>query len=283
MGLPFVEMEVKLAKTYGFCFGVKRALELTERALKERPCLHMLGALIHNKAVVEQLAHSGLDTVSSLDEVKSGAVVIRAHGVTRDVYEEATRREIDLVDATCPFVKKAQESASLLVKEGYEVLLVGDKDHAEVKGIVSAAGGAVHVVADGNEIPELTRATRVGLLFQTTKRIDLAKSFFNALFEKVQEIRVVNTICRATTDRQLAVSKLAPEVDAMVIVGDPESANTARLTAIAAEANDHTIQVENVGQLQSDFFAGCKIVGLSAGASTPHWLVDEVKSFLEAL
>ena len=276
-------MEVKLAKTLGFCFGVKRALELTEKALQERPCLHMLGALIHNKAVVERLAQSGLDTIKSLDEVQSGTVVIRAHGVTRDVYDEAEKREIELIDATCPFVKKAQDAASLLVKEGYEVLLVGDKNHAEVRGIVSAAGGPVHVVAKVDEIPKLTRATRVGLLFQTTKRPELARQFFDKLLERVQEIRVINTICRATIDRQLAVSELAPQVSAMVIVGDPESANTARLTAIAKETNERTIQVENASQLEETFFSGCKTVGLSAGASTPHWLIDEVKSFLEAL
>ena len=283
MGLPFFEMEVKLAKTLGFCFGVKRALELTEKALQERPCLHMLGALIHNKAVVERLAQSGLDTVKTLDEVKSGTVVIRAHGVTRDVYEEAAKREIELIDATCPFVKKAQDAASLLVKEGYAVLLVGDKNHAEVRGIVSAAGGPVHVVANIDEIPKLTRATKVGLLFQTTKRPELARLFFDTLLERVQEIRVINTICRATIDRQLAVSELAPQVSAMVIVGDPESANTARLTAIAKETNERTIQVENASQLETSFFAGCTSVGLCAGASTPHWLIDEVKSFLEAL
>ncbi len=276
-------MEVKLAKTLGFCFGVKRALDITEKALAERPCLHMLGALIHNKAVVEKLAQAGLDTVTSLDEVKSGSVVIRAHGVTKDVYERAQTRAIELIDATCPFVKKAQESAALLVKEGYEVILVGDRDHAEVRGIVSAAGGNVHVVAKVDELPKITRASRVGLLFQTTKRPMLAHKFFQALFDRVQELRVINTICRATSDRQLAVSELAPRVDAMVIVGDPESANTARLTSIAAETNEKTVQVENASQLEPSFFSGCKVVGLSAGASTPHWLIDEVKKFLESL
>lgn len=276
-------MEVRVASPCGFCFGVRRALELTEGALSERSDLHMLGNLIHNRSVVEDLAARGLTTVASLDEVEGGAVVIRAHGVPRLVYDEAAARGLDLVDATCPFVTRAQEAAALLAREGYTVVLVGDPDHAEVRGIVSAAGGQALVVDSPDELPPLPPGARVGVLFQTTQQPEQAPLFAAALAPRVRELRQFNTVCRATADRQRAVRALAPEVDVMVVVGDPGSANTGRLTAIARDLNPRTVQVEGADDLDPAFFDGARVVGLTAGASTPDAILEAVRRRIEAL
>jgi len=274
-------VQVVVADSLGFCFGVERALEMIHKALNTGQGLSMLGPLIHNRLVLERLEAQGLETVDEVHQVREGALVIRAHGVQQAVYERAKQQGTDLIDATCPFVKRAQRAAQELFDGGYDVILVGDTDHAEVRGIVSAAGGPVNVVTTVKDIDSLELKPRVGLLFQTTQAPELVDTFCRTLVGRCLELRVFNTVCRATADRQDAVRKLAPTVDAMVIVGDPNSANTGRLTAIALTLNVRTTQVETADQLNETFFSNVKNVGLSAGASTPGWLIDEVKTWLE--
>jgi 4-hydroxy-3-methylbut-2-enyl diphosphate reductase len=280
-------MKVILANKLGFCFGVKRALDITEAAIEKSVESHeeisMLGALIHNKAVVANLQERGIRTVDTIEETTCGKLVIRAHGATKEVLSNAREKNLDVIDATCPLVERAHKAAAQLVKEGYTVYLAGDKGHAEVAGIVSAAGGKVIVVATPEDIKQTEHRGKVGLLFQTTKDPRTAPGFYEALFKNSNEIRTINTICNATTERQIAIRELAPKVDCVIVVGDMNSANTARLTLIARELNPRTIQVENASELSKKFFQGCQTAGVSAGASTPDWLIEEVTKFITSL
>jgi len=280
-------MKVILADKLGFCFGVKRALDMTEAAIDKAIAsgeeISMLGALIHNNAVVSRLQEKGIKIIDSVDEVSDGSLVIRAHGVTQDVLKKAGETGIDVIDATCPLVERVQKAAAQLIKDGYTVYLAGDKGHAEIKSIVSAANGNVIVVATAEDIRATDPSGKVGLLFQTTKDVETASDFFNVLFEDCTEIKTIKTICSATTDRQKAIRQLAPNVDCVIVVGDRNSANTARLTSIAKKVNPKTYQVENASQLELTFFDNCNTAGVSAGASTPSWLIDEVTKYIEAL
>jgi 4-hydroxy-3-methylbut-2-enyl diphosphate reductase len=275
-------MKVILAKKLGFCFGVKRALEMTEKALAEGGKIAILGHLIHNQAVTHRLESRGLKRVSSLDEVETGSfLILGAHGITRELYQDIERRGIHAIDTTCMFVKKAQDAAALLGREGYSVFLVGDRNHTEVKGIVSAAGVPVTILLNDEDIREVGRGRKAGILFQTTQSAERCRFFWNAVIERFDEIRVFNTICMATSERQEAVRELAASVDAMIIVGDPKSANTKRLAAISREINPRSFMVENADQLDVADFQGLETVGMTAGASTPDWLISEVRQRLE--
>ncbi len=277
-------MKVVLAKTMGFCFGVKRALEMTEKALASGEKIHILGDLIHNRAVIEKLAAKGLRRVKAVSEVTSGGtLIISAHGVSRDVYQAMEQSGISCIDTTCIFVKKAQDAAAFLCREGYEVFLVGDPDHTEVKGIVSAAGGPVRILQREEDLVTVTRGKRAGLLFQTTQTAEMLRLFTSGLAEKFDEVRVFNTICRATTERQEAVRELARDVDAVVIVGDRKSANSKRLLAIASEINPKSFMVETADQINVSDFSGLDTVGLTASASAPDWVIAEVQSRLSRL
>ena len=181
------------------------------------------------------------------------------------------------------FVKKAQDAAALLGKEGYTVFLVGDRNHTEVKGIVSAAGVPVTILLGDEDIREVKGGRKAGLLFQTTQSVERCRFFWNEIIERFDEIRVFNTICMATSERQEAVRELAATVSAMVIVGDPKSANTKRLAAISAEINPKSFMVENADQINPQDFRGLEVVGLTAGASTPDWLILEVRNRLEMI
>jgi len=280
-------MKVILANKLGFCFGVKRALDMTEAAISKASesaeDISMLGALIHNKAVVSDLQKQGIKTVKSLDETTCGTLVIRAHGATREVIADAREKNLNVVDATCPLVERAHKAAAQLVDEGYTVYLAGDRGHAEVAGIVSAAKGKIIVVATPEDIQLTGNIGKVGLLFQTTKDLRTASGFYEVLFSHCSEIRTINTICNATTERQRAIRELALKVDCVVVVGDVNSANTARLTLIASELNAKTVQVEKAADLDKEFFQGCQVAGVSAGASTPDWLIEEVTRFIQSL
>lgn len=277
-------MNVVLAKTMGFCFGVKRALEMTEKALASGEKIHILGDLIHNRAVIEKLAAKGLKRVTSVREVAaSGTLIISAHGVSRDVYQSMEQTGISCIDTTCIFVKKAQDAAAFLCREGYEVFLVGDPDHTEVKSIVSAAGGSVRILQREEDLTQVLRGKRAGLLFQTTQSAEMLRVFSSGLAKRFDEVRIFNTICRATTERQEAVRELARNVEAVVIVGDRKSANSKRLLAIASEINPRSYMVETADQINPDDFNGLDTIGLTASASAPDWVITEVRTRLEKL
>jgi 4-hydroxy-3-methylbut-2-enyl diphosphate reductase len=215
--------------------------------------------------------------------VSEGTVIIRSHGVTAAELEEAVRRELAVVDATCPFVKKAQEHVRILSETGYDVVVVGDAHHPEVQGIVSYGKGRVFVVASGAEAAALPAMARIGVVAQTTQSFDNLQQVVAACLRKGGEIRVFNTICDATSVRQNEARELASRVDSMVVIGGFNSANTCRLAELCQEIQPRTHHIETDEELDPAWFQGCRTVGVTAGASTPKWLIDRVVARLQEM
>ena len=272
-------MEIILAKSAGFCFGVKRATQMAFEASAEHAHICSLGPIIHSPQVVQKLAEKGVEVVGQIEEIPDGAVIIRSHGVTADEMRAILDRDLTVVDATCPFVKKAQEYAARLTAEGYTVIIVGEAEHPEVQGIVSYADGSkVQVVANAAEAGALPRMGRVGIVAQTTQSFDNLRQVVDICLEKCQELHVFNTICDATTVRQSEARAIAQQVDVMLVIGGFNSANTSRLAQICREILPATHHLETAEDVQPAWFVSASRVGITAGASTPRWLIDEVVS-----
>ncbi len=275
-------MRVVLADVYGFCVGVRRAVRKAEAAAAGGRAAS-LGQLIHNPQEVERLAERGVRTVASLEEVAGGQVVIRAHGAPPAVYEEASRRGLHVVDATCPFVLSLQRKARALADEGYHVVVVGDPSHPEVVGVVGWIGERGLVVSSPEEVDRLPPLERVGVVAQTTQRQEKVDAVVARLREKAREVRVENTICHATWERQEAARRLAGQVDVMVVVGGRGSSNAQKLVAVCRDAGARTYHIETAGELRPEWLRGAGAVGVTAGASTPEWIVKEVVARMEEL
>jgi 4-hydroxy-3-methylbut-2-en-1-yl diphosphate reductase len=270
-------MEVILAKQAGFCFGVKRATHLAfEAADKEGVETYTLGPIIHSPQVVQRLEEMGVKPLKDVNDVEHGTIIIRSHGVAAEELEAAISRNLEIVDATCPFVKKAQEHVASLSKAGYDVVVVGDADHPEVQGIVSYATGKVYVVGSGEEADRLPKMSKIGVVAQTTQSFENLKSVVTACLNKGGELRVYHTICDATAVRQEEAKALAGKVDCMIVIGGYNSANTKRLAEVCSELLPRTHHIETACQLVPAWFDGVDKVGVTAGASTPKWLIDEV-------
>lgn len=272
-------MDILLAKSAGFCFGVKRATQMAFEASAEFPHICSLGPIIHSPQVVQKLAEKGVAVVDSVAAIPQGAVVIRSHGVTAGEMQAILQRDLTVVDATCPFVKKAQEYAARLTAEGYTVVIVGEAEHPEVQGIVSYAdGGKVQVVANAPAAAALPRMGRVGIVAQTTQSFENLRQVADICLEKSQELRIFNTICDATTVRQNEAREIARQVEVMLVIGGFNSANTTRLAQICQEIQPRTHHLETADAVDPAWFVGVARVGITAGASTPRWLIDEVVS-----
>lgn len=275
-------MEILLAKSAGFCFGVKRATQMAFEASAEYERICSLGPIIHSPQVVQKLAEKGVAVVDQVEAIPAGAVIIRSHGVTATEMRALLARDLTVVDATCPFVKKAQEYAARLAAEGYMVVIVGEAEHPEVQGIVSYAdGGKVQIVANADNAEALPRMRRVGIVAQTTQSFENLRQVVDICLEKSQELHVFNTICDATTVRQNEAREIAGQVDVMLVIGGYNSANTTRLAEICREILVATHHVESVEEIERSWFEGASRVGITAGASTPRWLIDEVVSRVE--
>jgi 4-hydroxy-3-methylbut-2-enyl diphosphate reductase len=243
-----------------------------------------LGPIIHSPQLVKKLEEKGVRVIKKVADIPEGAVIIRSHGVTADELDGILAREMKIVDATCPFVKKAQDHAALLSREGYVVILVGEAEHPEVQGIVSyARDGEVYVVADRRAAEELPRKSRIGVVAQTTQSFENLRQVVEVCLEKSKELRVFNTICSATTVRQTEARTVARQVDMMLVIGGFNSANTNRLAQICQEIQPRTYHVETAEQIDPAWFAGVATVGITAGASTPRWIIDEVVQRVEFL
>lgn len=268
-------MEVILADDYGFCYGVKRAIKTAKdhADLSKKVCT--LGPIIHNPQMVKALADEGIGTVNSVDEMNSGKIIIRSHGVGPSVYNAIKAKGLELADATCPHVKKAQMSAKSLADEGFKVIIIGEKEHPEVRSIKEWAGENSLVLANKEEASELSFIPKLGVVAQTTFSAAAFNNIVSILLEKSCDIRILRTICTATDRRQSAAIKLAKQVDMMLVIGGRNSANTTRLAQLCT---DHCIthHIETVDELQSDWFNNIKKIGITAGASTPDWIIKEV-------
>jgi 4-hydroxy-3-methylbut-2-enyl diphosphate reductase len=276
-------LKLILAKQAGFCFGVKRATQMAFEAADKGGKTCTLGPIIHSPQVVKQLEEMGVKVLDNIKELDSGAIIIRSHGVTAEELQEANRRELEVVDATCPFVKKAQEHVKSLSQAGYDVVVVGDADHPEVQGIVSYARGKVYVAGSGEEARRLVISGKIGIVAQTTQSFENLKNVVLECLAKGSEIRVFNTICDATAVRQEEAKELAKQVDCMIVIGGYNSANTTRLSQVCAELQPKTYHIETARQLNAEWFNGVETVGVTAGASTPKWVIDDVLHRIELI
>lgn len=271
-------MKIIISEGAGFCFGVKRAIQTAFETAKNNPDgVYTLGPLIHNPQVVEKLGSEGVEVLDSLDDNNDARVVIiRSHGVSPDVYEEMSSKGLKIVDSTCPFVKKAQAYASSLHNEGYQVLIVGERAHPEVQGLCGYAGDDVIVVGKDDDVDQFPIKRKVGIIVQTTQSFSNLRSVIDAVLPKVAELKVHNTICKATRQRQIATTRLAAKVDLMLVVGGKNSANTKRLRVLCEEKEVKAYHVETADEIDRAWFKGVETVGVTAGASTPDWIIAQV-------
>jgi 4-hydroxy-3-methylbut-2-enyl diphosphate reductase len=277
-------LEIIIADHAGFCFGVQRSLETAEKALAERTQLECLGPLIHNRQVVAELEARGLRVVSSMEEVPSGgAAMIRAHGTGPAAYREAKQRRITLIDATCPFVRRAQKAAAALAKEGYRVLVVGERNHPEARGIVEHTGGSAIVVEDPAEVEKMRLPQRVGIVAQTTQSLEKFTEVVARVIPRARDIKIANTICEATSQRQQAALGVASRVDVMLVIGGRHSANTTRLAELCAAHDTPAHLVESAQEIQGEWLRGVARVGVTGGASTPVAAIAEAVARVEQL
>ncbi|WP_303721262.1 4-hydroxy-3-methylbut-2-enyl diphosphate reductase [Malonomonas rubra] len=276
-------MEIFLAKSAGFCFGVKRATQMAFDASSKHEKIHSLGPLIHSPQVVEQLERQGVRVCKQVSEIPGGAVVVRSHGITAEEMHEIEAQHLDVIDATCPFVKKAQDFAAKLSEDGYLVVLVGEADHPEVQGIFSYAKGEAVVVTRAEEVQALPNYSKIGIVAQTTQPLENLQVIVSACLSKAKELRVYNTICDATTLRQREARQIAAKVDLMLVIGGFNSANTSRLARLCEEQQPCTHHIETAAQLQEEWFVSKERVGITAGASTPAWIIDEVLQRLKKI
>jgi 4-hydroxy-3-methylbut-2-enyl diphosphate reductase len=277
-------VNVKIAKTAGFCWGVRRTVDKVMGVAGEVDgAVVTLGPIIHNPQAVERFREKGIGTANTIGEVADGTtVVVRTHGAVREELANAKERGLQVVDGTCPYVKYPQAMARRFSVEGYHVVIVGDATHAEVKGVVSYIEGPFTVVKPGGPLPEI-KAKKIAVLAQTTCIGSEFERVVGMLALRHKEVRAVNTICSDTEERQADARALAREVDAVVVVGGKNSANTRHLAEICREIQPRTWHVETEAELTPAWFQGCRIVGLSAGASTPDWVIEGVAAWLRAL
>ncbi len=272
-------IEIELARVYGFCPGVRRAVEMVEEHLRERGPLATLGAIVHNARVVDRLASRGAQGVCSLDEVATSAVAITAHGAGPNVVEEIHRRGLGLVDTTCPIVKRAQEEVHRLSEGGFTVLIYGEATHPEVQGLLAWAGGNGHATLVPSDSP-LARAGRLAIVSQTTKEREAFWEFVQAVVGRergaLRELQVVDTTCPETGRRYQAAQDLARQVEAIFVVGSRNSANTRRLAEVVRATGVRTHFIESEDEIHPEWLTGLSRVGVTAGASTPDEAVQAV-------
>ena len=281
--------EVLLAEPRGFCAGVDRAIEIVERALtKFGAPIYVRHEIVHNTFVVNDLKAKGAIFIEELDDVPEGATLIfSAHGVSKAVQQEAVRRGFSIFDATCPLVTKVHVEVAKLAKEGYEFLMIGHKGHPEVEGTMGQLSEGIHLVEDEADVATVAprQTEKLAVVTQTTLSVDDAagiKAAIRARFPSVREPKQQD-ICYATQNRQDAVKILAPQVDLVIVVGSPTSSNSNRLRELAARLGTPAYMVDNAGELKEEWFTDTARVGLTAGASAPEVLVNEVIARIKQL
>ena len=279
-------MNVELAKTAGFCFGVKRAVDTVYKQIEKHQSekIFTYGPIIHNEEVIKDLRSHGVEVLNDEEELKTvdaDVVVIRSHGVAKYIYDIMDERGITCVDATCPFVKRNQEIAKGLAAEGKKIVLVGEKKHPEMLSVAEWAGEAPYIVETMEDVEALPDLDEVHIVIQTTFSLSLADRLITAIKRKAGSVSVHKTICNATSDRQTAAGELARNVDVMIVIGGRNSANTGRLVEVCQAEGAVTHHIETAAELKKEWFhSQCK-VGITAGASTPDWIIEEVFFIME--
>ena len=270
-------MEIKLASNYGFCFGVKRAIKIAEDYKNSST----MGPLIHNQDEINRLQNDfNVGLYTNLEEVKDNdTVIIRTHGIPKNDLKNLRAQNAKIINATCPFVTTPQQIVKKMSKEGYSILIFGDLDHPEVKGVQSYAEDQndVHIILEPSDIDKLNfKNNKIATVAQTTKKKETYLEIVNALILKNKEVRVFNTICDATFENQDAARELSKEVDVMIVIGGKNSSNTKQLHSICLENCTDSYLIENESELNTSWFLNKNLCGITAGASTPDWIIQQV-------
>jgi len=269
-------MKILLAKNAGYCFGVRDAVNMAYDTAKEHGDVYMLGHIVHNENVVDDLDKAGAKVVDSLDSVPDGRpVLLRAHGTHVDIVEEAKNKKMNIVDATCPLVRDIHDEIKTLEADGRKIIIIGDHGHDEVVGIASQVKDPI-IVATADEATELRKTKRAGVVSQSTQTIENVQEIINILMSKVVDLRFINTICFPTKRNQEQIKELSKQCDVMFVIGSFTSANSKRLTDLSKERNSRSYQVTCASDIDEKWLDNCETVGISAGASTPDNIIGEV-------
>ncbi len=279
-------MKIEKATGTGFCFGVRRAIDILEKLAGERGGVETLGEVVHNRVVLDRLAKKGVNIVRCADDIKGDTVVLGAHGVSPEVEEDLRARHINVIDTTCPFVHRAQMAARRLAEAGFLVIVYGDADHSEVKGILGWAKGKGVAALDKKHIAGLDLPRRIGVISQTTRIpanfTEFVKKLIDTVFGQDSEFRIIDTICHDIRERQTAALELAKRVDLMLVIGGRNSANTNQLAKLCATATE-THLVQTADEIDPAWLQGRERIGVTSGTSTDETTIDEVMARLEAL
>jgi len=274
-------MKVIVAEECGFCHGVKNAIRIAEKILAQEDEVYSLGPIIHNKDVVERLAKAGLKTVSKVDQIRSGTVLIRSHGAAPVQIARLKEKGVNIVDATCVLVKRLQHIAEEFERDGYKVVIIGDENHPEVQAVVGCVKDAV-VIADESDLDKLAKNDKLGIVCQTTQSPEHFGRMLGAIGRgSFKELKVINTLCEEAIKRQQSAVQLCKKVDIMFVLGGLESANTRRLADLCKKENSATFHLQNWNGLDKKLLSGKNIAGVTAGASTPEWIIAEFIENLE--
>ncbi len=270
-------MKVKVAEHSGFCFGVKRAIQIALKTAQQNKKVATLGPIIHSPQMVSHLREKGIDFIEDIDDITDETIIIRSHGITSYDYEKLLNKKVNVVDATCPFVKNAQEYAKKLTIEGFQLVVLGEENHPEVAALLSYVDDSAIVVENPDSNFDLPKGKKIGLIAQTTQIEDKFEKLSVKLIRECKELYIVNTICHATLLRQESTKALAHNVDIMIVIGGKNSANTARLAEISKSENCRTYYIETSEELKDEWFKNIDTVGITAGASTPEWIINGAK------
>ena len=276
-------MKIVIAKDAGYCFGVRDAVNLAYKTSEEYEEVYMLGDIVHNEQVVNDLSKAGAKVVDSLDEIPADKpLLLRAHGSKKSVWKEAESKGLKVIDATCPLVHEIHKDVKKLYADGRQIIIIGDHGHDEVVAIADQVPNSI-VISSVEEALQLKKVKNAGIVSQSTQTIENVQEIISVLMEKVFDLRFINTICFPTKRNQEQIKDLADKMDVMIIIGSFTSANSKRLTLLSEKINPRTYQVTCKNDLKDKWFVNCDSVGISAGASTPDYLIDEVKDKIISL
>ena len=272
-------MKIELAENYGFCFGVKRAIKIAE----ENKNASTYGPLIHNSKEISRLEQDfNVGLTEDYTTFKAGdKAIVRTHGIQKHELEALTKDGVNVIDATCPYVTKPQQICQEMSEAGYDVVIFGDNTHPEIKGVRSYATNGAHVVTSVEELETIKLSERIALVAQTTRKVEDYMQIANYLIPRHKEVRVFNTICNATFENQDAVRKISKQADVMIIIGGKNSSNTKQLFSISKDNCQDSYHIEDEKDLDFSWFKNKQLCGISAGASTPDWIIQNVVSAIE--
>jgi len=270
-------MKIIVAKNIGFCTGVKRAIDIAREALEKDPSpVQFLGGLIHNEEIIKEVRSKGGKLISDPKKAKSGTLIIRAHGTP----PLPPLKGVLIKDATCPLVKRAQEAANDLSKEGYQVIIIGEKEHAEIKGIRGCVKNGVVVIEDELAAKKLKKLKKIGIIAQTTQNLEKVNRILEILKGRAAEIKFINTLCPQVLSRQKEISELLKKVDGVLVVGSAQSANTSQLVKIVREAGKPVWLANSAEKIEKNNFKGINVLGVISGTSAPDWIIEKIRKRL---